>query len=160
MSSYFDGFFACDLKADVPQQVIETLQYMTRTEEYTFTNVPDDKFFKDADWKDFLRPPQDYRVAPGWIGSELNKMTRYISGTETEDYYTISFRRSMHDDHEWGVLWWDFLFWIVQHSDMNGYVGYYREKYAQHPTLIYFQDGNVHWLRISETPERLDPWSE
>ena len=104
MSMYFDGFFACKLKLDMPQQVIDVLRYMTRHQDYEFKDVPEHRFFQIEDWENFLQiSDSDFRCAPGLVGSELKKETiEYVSG-KREEYYTISFRRTMHDDVEFFV---------------------------------------------------------
>jgi len=155
MSLYFDGFFACDLKADIPQQVIDTLLYLTRKADYPFTDVPKHEFFQTEEWDDFLLPPDEFRVAPGWIGSEFKKMTRALPHDQMETYYTISFRRTMHDDVEFYIHWWHFLYWIAPYSHTEGYVGYYREEYSLHPVLIYIKNGRVFWHKITASPQGL-----
>ena len=49
MSDHYDFRLACDLRADVPQQVLDTLRYMTREVEYDFNNPPDHIIFEAAD---------------------------------------------------------------------------------------------------------------
>jgi hypothetical protein len=67
-------------------------------------------------------------------------------------YYTLSFRRCMHDDVEFDILLWAFLNWLAPYSDTEGFVGYYREMYTLHPTLIYFQKGKVYKLEVDRKP--------
>jgi hypothetical protein len=132
---YFDGFFACKLKPETPQQVIDVLHYMTRQQDYEFKEVPAHRFFEVEEWEDFLQiGNSDYRCAPGLVGSELRKEhMEYVSGKRVE-YYTISFRRTMHDDVEFFEHWWNFLDWIAPYSDATGFVGYYREMFDLHPS--------------------------
>jgi hypothetical protein len=61
---YFDGALFCDLRSDVSQQVIDTLQYMTCFEDYSFDSPPDHEFFKGEDWRRFLQINPDNRCAP------------------------------------------------------------------------------------------------
>ena len=95
MSLYFEVFFACDLKIDVPEDVIKTLKYLTRQEDYPFSDFPKERFFKNEreGWREFLLPPERYQAFPGWSGSELKMMTRQLGNNRSETYYTLSFRR-------------------------------------------------------------------
>lgn len=167
MSLYFDGFFACDLKLDVSQQVIDTLNYMTRDDEYEFTNIPQHDFFKTEGWDNFLRPEklavgEVWTCAPGLIAREFKRKTRPGPYNSRVEYYTLSFRRTMHDDMEFYIQWWQFLFWIASYSDTTGFVGYYRESADLHPDLIYFKDGAVFLSRVKSVPEgmRGESWNE
>ena len=156
--SHFDGFSACDLKPDVPQQVIDSLKYLTRDEEYEFTDIPDHRFFETVGWNDFLRPEatavgEVWTCAPGLTAREFRKKTRFGPNNTTSEYYTLSFRRTMHDDVQFNIHWWDFLDWIAPYSDTTGYVGYYREKYSLHPDLIYFKNGRLFWVSVEGIPQ-------
>jgi hypothetical protein len=149
MSLYFDGFFACDLQPDTPPAVLDTLRYLTRTTDVTLTDVPDHAFFQTEGWRDFLRPHEDYRFAPGPVFSELKLLRR----GDHSVYHSLCFRRSMHDDIEYYVHWWHFLYWIAPYSATVGYVGYCRETYSLHPTLIYFKNGQVFHAKVHAEPK-------
>jgi hypothetical protein len=161
MSLYFDGAIFCDLKSDVPQQVIDTLQYMARVEDYTFDSPPDHDFFKVDGWRDWLRTK--VACAPGFVGCEFRKVYRYTQQNVDYYRYTLSFRRCMHDDVAFYVLWWLFLPWLAPYSETTGYVGYYREEYTLHPTLIYFKNSKVCVNEITQNPIGLlekESWSD
>src|SRR5258708_27216939 len=165
MSLYFDGAFACYLKPDVPQQVLDTLQYMTRTENYAFDKPPGHKFFQNDDWRNFLKISQEWTCAPGFVGSDFRKTHQYTTEDGNDVYwYSLSFRRTMHDDVEFYVLWWDFLNWIAPYSLTSGYVGYCREQYTINPTLIYFKRGRgiVYLYDVQGIPKGLngESWSD
>jgi hypothetical protein len=149
MSQYFDGFFACKLKSDTPQEIIDVLRYMTRKQNYEFKNPPAHRLFEIEGWEHFLQiSPSDFRCAPGMTGSELRKETdHYVSGKEVE-YYTISFRRTMHDDVEFFIYWWEFIDWIIPYSDTEGFVGYWREEFDTHPELIYIEKGRLRSRKV------------
>ena len=152
MSLYFDGALFCDLKSDVPQQVIDTLQYMTRSEDYSFDSPPDHEFFKDKDWRRFLEIQPNYSCAPGLVYSEFRKAHRYEQDNVLVYYYTFSFRRCMHDDVEFNISLWSFLNWLARYSDTEGFIGYYREEFTLHPTLMYFKNGKVYKLEVKGEP--------
>jgi hypothetical protein len=51
MSTCYEFGFACDLKSGLSQEVIDTLKYMTRSEEYEFkTTLTDDLFI--SSWEE------------------------------------------------------------------------------------------------------------
>lgn len=160
MSLYYDGGLACDLKPDCPQQVMDTLHYLTRVTDYTFSTPPDHTFFTIEGWRDFLQSNRGSTCAPGITGSDFRKRLLGLKNDEEIYRYTLSFRRTMHDDTEFNVLWWHFLVWLAPYGETVGYVGYYREKYTLHPTLIYFQNGKVYQVEIMQTPQGLtgDSW--
>ena len=153
MSMYFDGAIACDLKPDTPQQVLDVLQYMTRKEDYAFDSVPSHSFFTtNEEWRDFLQIDQEWTCAPGLVGSDFRKTFRYTKNSEDVYRWTLSFRRTMHDDYEFPDFWWEFLFWIAPYSESTGFVGYYREEFELNPTLIYFQSGKVFTSEVTQSP--------
>jgi hypothetical protein len=152
MSLYFDGFFACDLKPDTPQHIIDTLRYLTRTEDYAFEPLSDHDFFDGDDWRAFLQPDDDWACAPGLVWSDFRQAYRYTQYGEDVYRATISFRRTMHDDVEFYILWFAFLDWIAPYSETVGFVGYYRESFSLHPTLVYFNHGNIYKVDITEMP--------
>lgn len=155
MSTYNDCFFACALKPDTPQSVIDVLSYMTRETDYEFTDPPDAHFFRnEPDWRDFLRELFDFRVAPGLLVSRLERKTQEYLNRPPVDFYEISFRRTVHDDVEY-PMWFEFLHWIAPYSDTEGFVGYYRADYELNPTLVYFKDGDVFDYDVKVPPEEL-----
>ncbi|MCC7448657.1 MAG: hypothetical protein IT324_14650 [Anaerolineae bacterium] len=152
MSLYFEGMLFCDLKPDIPQQVIDTLHYMTRIEDSTFDSSPSHNFFNNPDWRDFLQVQSDYGFVAGYVGSQFRYAYRYTLHSEDVFRYTLSFRRPLHDDVEFFEQWWDFISWLALYSETEGYVGYYREKHEAYATLIYFKDGRVFTLETTQNP--------
>lgn len=149
MSLYFDGFFACKLKPDTPQQVIAALQYMTRRSDHTFTDLPDHRFFGIEGWEDFLQiAASDFRCSPGLTGSELHKVVETTGLGTSVEYYTISFRRTMHDDVEFYLLWNEFLEWIKPYCGTEGFVGFYREEFERDPVLLYVHGGQMAYYKV------------
>ena len=148
MSLYFDGAIFCDLRIDAPQQVIDTLHYMTRTEDYVFDSPPQHEFFNSEGWQSFLQIHPNYSCAPGLVYSEFRKAYRYTQNKVDVSYYTLSFRRCMHDDVEFYILWWAFLDWLARYTNTEGFGGYYREEFTLHPPLIYFKEGKVYKLEV------------
>lgn len=140
MSVYFDFALACDLKPDTPQQVLDTLSFMTRTEDYAFDTPPAGALFGGETWRDMLRGSTTYFA--GEAGAMFRKALRYVHGGAEVFRYTLSFRSDVLDDDmgEYGAL----IEWLATYSDSEGFVGYFRAKYADHPTLLYFRHGKVY----------------
>ena len=45
MSMHFDIAVAFDLKASTPQEVLDTISYLVRTQDYPLPSPPEDDFF-------------------------------------------------------------------------------------------------------------------
>lgn len=71
MSFHFEFALACDLKPDTPRHVLDTLQYMTRSDEYEYPyeKAPDHLFFEGHDWTDMLQHHGTEPRFPGIFGS-------------------------------------------------------------------------------------------
>jgi len=83
MSDHYDFRLACDVRADTPQQVIETLRYMTRADDYDFNDSPSHPFFASVElydgeaydtWRHILQCGEGY--TPGVFGSSLHEAYR------------------------------------------------------------------------------------
>ena len=151
MSLHFDFAIACDLKPDTPQQVIKTLAYMTRTEDYPFDSPPDHPFFEGDEWRETLRTEPDGTYCPGDLGRSFRRAYRYDRLGVHHYRYTLSFRCYMKDDEFYDMAW-PLIDWLAQHSETEGYVGYIRETLDWQPTLLYFKHGTFYIHKVSETP--------
>jgi len=164
LSAHFDLAIALDLKPDTPQQVLDTLRYLMRTEDYDFDNPPDHEFFTrwdDQHWRNWMPLAENSTYSPGEAGSSLRRVYRYTQHGQDVYRYTFSFRCWMLDDGFYE--WWPFAKWLALHSHTSGYVGYYREEFDLHPTLIYFREANVYTLRVTGDPIPIrggKPWQE
>jgi hypothetical protein len=58
----------------------------------------------------------------------------------------------MHDDVEFNILWWNFLFWIAPYVETKGFIGFYRETYSLHPEVIYISNGKIFTKEIKSDP--------
>ncbi len=154
MSLHFDLAIACDLKPDTPQQVINTLQYMTRTEDYDFHDPPAHEFFTrpGPDWRLILQIPHGTMPYgfPGVAGSSFRRVYHHTQFGVDVYRHTLSFRREMLDDSFYD--WWPFAEWLALYSESSGCVGYYRATYDWQPTLIYFRDGRVYTCEVTQRP--------
>jgi hypothetical protein len=160
MSLHFDLTIALDLKPDTPERVIDTLAYMTRVEDYTFDNPPQHEFFEDNYWRKMLRAAPEDTYVPGRLYHSFHKAYRFHQGGESHYRYTLGFRCYLLDDVFYEACW-RLLEWPSPHSETEGYVGYFREELALHPTLIYFKHGSVYIVDAKAVPEPIrgePPW--
>jgi hypothetical protein len=139
--------FACDLKEDTPQQVIDTLTYMTRTEDYEFNNPPEGAFFEGDSWRTCLFCENEWFSFPGEAGRFLRSAYRYNrsfnEGGAAVYLYTLSFRCESKDD---GLIEYiDIVEWLAPYSATRGFVGYWIYEYSQTPTLIYILNGHTQY---------------
>jgi hypothetical protein len=136
---------ACDLREDTPQQVIETLRYMTSNRDYDFNNPPDLPFFKDDDWRTFLVCESEGFIFPGEPHASLREAYRYsrsmVEGGEDVYLHTLSFRCQAKDDGITSYL--TFIEWLAPYSSTTGFVGYWIYEDDEDPILIYFKDGQI-----------------
>ena len=152
MSLWYEGYLAFDLLPDASREVLDTLQYLTRTEDSDFENPPNHEFFTIQGWRSFLQIETAPSGLPGLFWRDFRRLLRYSHKGQEHYRHTLSFRRLMHDDVEYGQLWWQFLYWIAPHVETIGYAGYYRETYALHPNIIYLKDGKVFRAEVSVLP--------
>jgi hypothetical protein len=156
MSLHFEVAIACDLRPDTSPQVLDTLRYMLREEEYAFDNPPAHRFFEGSGWRSFLGIP-DWVPFAGEIGGSLRLAVRH--GPDGSGYrHTLSIRSFMLDDQLYDGF--EFLEWLAGHSETVGLVGYYREEMDLHPTLVYFKGGKVYLAGVKPPREMHtdEPW--
>jgi hypothetical protein len=130
MSEVIEFMLAIDLRPDTPQQVIDTLKYMTRKEDYEFNNPPDLYFFKQDEnskrpiWRHILQVKHEPLTHhPGEGGSAFHKAYRYSQYGKDVLKDTLSFRVALHDDLVAAGVY-DFISWLAIYSETQGFVGY------------------------------------
>lgn len=156
MSICYEFALECQIKRDVSQEVIDTLKYMTRSQEYDF-DTPElgyPLFKEDTHWKETwdIRGCIVTVIKYEWrtiITNQLREGEQYLPGEfgSAFDGNKLSFRRLSRDDEFCNVCW--FLFpWLASISDTTGFVGYYRGDFDDYPTLVRFEAGraSVHEL--------------
>ena len=149
MSERYDFLLMCNLRDDIPAQVIDTLKYMTRSEDYEFNNPPDYSFFKGESWRNILRIPLKYPKNMGTFTGDANTIFRrdvkYVHMGITHYFWTLYIRRIMHGDAMMDYLC--FAHWLAQYSQRVGFVGYYHAPYDLEepypPELLYFVNGKL-----------------
>jgi hypothetical protein len=82
VSLHFEIAVACDLRPDTSPQVVDTLRYMLRVEEYPFDDPPDHPWFEGAGWRSFLRcgrcsDPPEWVACAGEVGGVLRRAVRH-----------------------------------------------------------------------------------
>jgi hypothetical protein len=121
----------CNLRDDTPAQVIDTLKYMTRTEDYKFDNPPDYPFFKGNIWRNILRIPLEQQNMGKFTGDEATIFRRdikYVRMDVTYYFWTLYIRQVMHGDVQFEYMC--FAHWLAQYSERVGFVGYCHSQYA------------------------------
>lgn len=157
MTIHVELMLACDLKDDVPQHVIEILKYVTRKEDYEFNNLPILPAFEGNrihPWRYLFRVPEE--------GLDLY----YFAGTGLIDFhesawepgtYKFTARFEIDTFQELDEMYFPFLEWLapyVNTEEPGKFVGYFRRTNldSDHPTLIYFIDGQVLFYQINKYP--------
>jgi hypothetical protein len=152
MGQDFEVSLSCNLSADTPQHVLDTLRYMMRTEEYEFDSPPAHPFFRisihgfDGEWRKILRGPsiEPTPYLPGCFGCRLGRTYPSYSGPDLRDElvaHALSLR-VCNDDYMLDV-YKSFLQWLAEYSEIDGFVGYYRLDNDDFPTLLFFSQGRV-----------------
>jgi hypothetical protein len=146
----YDLLVNCDLKADIPQQVLETLQYMVRVEDYDFDDPPQARVFEGHDWRELLRAGRSKFVSfPGEGLCSLSYAERLSGAGEVQQHYTLHVRRELTD--ELGTFF-GFLEWLAPYVATVGFVGYWHALHEEHPVLLYFKDGRIYISQITQKP--------
>ncbi len=161
MSDYYDYVIHCELPHTVPQQIVDTLQYMTRVSDYSFDSPPDHPFFEAGEkdlgepWRIILRPDPNEDL--GYFARFFRlDSPRYEWGPDYDPPYVLDFRLNIQDDAEGDI--WNLLRWLASVSQTRGFVGYslLQDGGFSHPTLWYFRDGQLLRYRVTTANGALD----
>jgi hypothetical protein len=142
MGSCYEFAFACNLKLDLSQEAIDTLKYMTRSEDYEFkTKLKDDLFTaRYGEWKTIISNTPNY-------GEE------FLSGLCGSIFHDskLNVRKYVGDDEFYNGF--DLLMdWLVSICEPLGFIGYYSDvttEIGHDPILIYFENGRVLEKKVS-----------
>lgn len=151
MSLHFDFTLACILRPDTPQAVLDKLADMTKAEDWYANSPTDEPPASDYEISYQLRHWGAVHGFPGVFGSVLLNAHQYGVADKHIYRYTFCCRSRMLDDTFYQE-WWEFAGWLAQYSETVGWVGYYREEDALHPTLLYFRDSKVYISEITQAP--------
>jgi hypothetical protein len=150
MSICYEFALDCKLKRDVSQEVIDTLAYMTRSQEYDFEPKLDGTLFKETSaWKRTVEMfgHQVTVIEYNWetiLTNYPREGEQYLPGEFTSTFQNnqLSCRRLVRDD-VFNNIWWLLLPWLASISESTGFVGYYRSDFDDYLHLIYFADGKA-----------------
>jgi hypothetical protein len=168
MSTY-EFAFACDLKSNLSQEIIDTLKYMTRSEEYEFeTNLKHNLFTSSWEEGSFADPAEnegefddefgdeftflaDWRTLISNIPNYGEELLSGLCGSILRDS-KLNVRRFVGDD-EFNNSFIQLMEWLVSICESTGFVGYYsymsNMEIGGDPTLIYFEHGQVFEKTVS-----------
>ena len=138
------------LNQNISQELIDTLKYMTRSQEYDFVPPKHPLFEDDYDktiiWDDGtvirLRPSWRGLIANEHRGGEEDFWGEFFSGFQD---LILTFRRLVRDDDLFNV-WYVLGPLLASVSESDGFVGYYLGdvlRPSSKLTLIYFENGYV-----------------
>jgi hypothetical protein len=163
MSLHFEFQLAFNFVEPLPSPVIEAMEFLTgqRTEPPDNWPNPDDGFVRSDD----ARFPKLSALAQGELNCgdavcSFRRVFRYRRAGQEHHQHTLHFRCLWHDD-DFYHTWWRLVPWLAKYSDADGCVGYYKEEYEQHPTLIYFRQGRVFVHEVTASPISISdgqPW--
>ncbi|MBX3066612.1 MAG: hypothetical protein KF726_26770 [Anaerolineae bacterium] len=145
MAPWFELMLAINLKEDIPQNVIAILKVLaappmsdalnsTPPSNYESIKTPKHHFFLEYGWEWFTFLRTDTYYFPG---DSFGKLTY-----DEQKFYKFT-ARAMVRSH--GSLLASFLHWIAPYSQTQGFVGYTRCDESSYISLIYFENGVVHY---------------
>jgi hypothetical protein len=149
MSLYFDISLQCRLEEDVSENILNAIRYVI-LQDFELDEHPSEKTWGGQAWKGMLAP-QD----TGWNLYRTTYLRKYSNNQNeiTPGYTLYSTGSFLHDDsfHEQEFA---FMEWVALYIE-DGFTGYWREKYAKHPSLFYVQNGKLYFA-YSDEVNRLD----
>jgi hypothetical protein len=158
MSTCYEFAFACDLKSGLTKEVIDTVQYMTRSEEYEFeTKLKDNLFttkWEEGSFEDAIEDDgfgDEFIYVAEWrtiITNIPNYGQEDLSGLCGSFFKDskLNVRKFVGDDDFYNVFP-QLMEWLVSICDSTGFIGYYscivNMEIGGDPVLIYFENGRV-----------------
>jgi hypothetical protein len=141
MSVDTEFVLACNLKDDVPEEVMYLLRFLCEGEAAVPEppDLPAHPFFQRECWKRVLCAGSYY--LPWDAGGSRLVIQEYKNITVTNPSKSLVVRCDFKN-YDFEIE--NFLQWFAPYSKTAGFVGYFRYEEALHPTLIYFfLDGRV-----------------
>lgn len=134
MGEYTEICLAVELKSTLPKEVSDVLEFLTNRKNPVPGWLPPHDFFKCDRWRNVMCGGSAYFPSPP------------MSNFSKDNYssITLSFRANLKDyDSEIEK----FCDWIAPYVDPSqGFAGF--KQYQGEPTLIYFNDGEVHFRHL------------
>ncbi|MGP1382999.1 MAG: hypothetical protein ACTS2F_05520 [Thainema sp.] len=137
MSDLYELGFTLELKQDLPQEVQETLIYMTRS-----GSVSDEPPLLDHPFFHI----EGFTTEWTYLISNLRVYNEEIIGAPCGSVFAdnrVTFRGVIHEDPFWNT-WLEFPDWLFSISSSSGLIGYYQNTIYDEPiTLVSFQPEGV-----------------
>jgi len=130
MGMYTELHFNAELKADVPESVVDVLKYMVRDLADTPATLPDHEFFATRRWRIMCVDDS------GYFPADTYSTIRF---SDIADAWFLCIRsNSKNYDNEIGL----FLDWIMPYvySTDGTCLGYWRYEECEEPTIIYYKE--------------------
>ncbi len=124
MGMYTELVCAFDLREDVPQNVIDILQYMVSSEKPRNFQIPDHLLFDTTRWNIMLQCDSFYFPGETYSRIGFDK----ISGW----WMTIRCNLKNYDREIQ-----KFIDWIQPYMNTHGFIGYMRYETEEGPTLLF-----------------------
>jgi hypothetical protein len=148
----YEFALACDLKPNISHAVIDTLKYMTGSQDSTFNSVLEHPLFtssEDGGYGDDLDYLADWKVIISNTPTNGVEEQPGIFGSVFQDH-KLNVRRYIGDDEFFNAFPL-LVDWLVSICESTGFVGYYyyiadqdfNKRIFSEPVLIYFLDGKV-----------------
>jgi hypothetical protein len=139
---------AFKLKHDTPQQVIDTLKYMTlRNKDYDFPNHPDHNLFETYYWRIMLIG--NYGSVPSSTSFTYVENVAGLGGMPLPfEAYFLNVR-SVFLNYNTEIE--RFLHWIAPYSETQGFVGHILPKGLADPILIYLKQDKAFLVQINSS---------
>lgn len=149
MGTAYEVALVCNLKPTLSPQIMETLNYLTRSQDYDFPKAISHLFF-DVDFGDEWRIIIANNYPRGGEDFSPQACRSVLSNNQ------LCFRVLLDDDTFYNVGWF-LLDWLATISDTQGLVGYRIDIVRSECTLIFFKNEQVieHQSLPSEIPEPL-----
>lgn len=142
----------CDISLNEPQEVIETLKYITRKEDYEFNNFPNHSYFQEEsqNWRYILQSPKSAKP-PNSYGNLAE--TSFQISLWSSNVFTLNFQSAIGSHKDLVELYFPFLLWLApfvyETDQFRGFFSRIDVK-IEYPTFIFFNKGKVHFAEIGQ----------
>ena len=157
MGMYTELVLACELKKDVPEEVLNLLRFMCggvqRPPRPADEDLPAHPLFQTTRWEGVLNAGSFYFPGKPYSNLRVPYHNAYLTVRSNLKNYGSEIQYLLH--------------WLAPYSESGGFVGYYRYEETPCPTLIFFAEGKAHiqsvrvqdpadWLYVDEILPDLD----
>lgn len=145
MGVWVEFVMACELKKDIPQQVIDVLTCIddpSRIELCKDLDIPLHPFFQEEDW------PTIFLTDCAYFPGDINYTFRYDDDSK-------AYHLTLHFKVKGNFYVNGFLHWLSPYSDTQGFVGYTRTNETPEISLILFEKDKAYLAEVTST-ERVE----